>query len=156
MKDITRIEYSLIPALLETYLKALYKSTSDKALIPAIQIVNKEFFSYFDDMPDRKRHSLYRRSDRICNKIIEYTKGRDFDCRKAILTVTGWLVSLAQAGVLGLKQDTEYWKFLEKLGKKLQKDLKTDKELQDDQAATIPHILAIHEIAINDGYFLRD
>lgn len=156
MKDIARVEYSLIPALLETYLKALYKSTSDKALMPAIQIVNKEFFSYFDDMPDRKRHSLYRRSDRICNKIIGYTKANDFDCRKAIMTVVGWLYSLAEAGAISLEPDTEYWNLLAELGEQIQAGLNEAPDLEQDQAATLPHILAIHEIVINDGYFLRD
>ncbi len=136
MKDITRIEYSIIPALLETYLKALYKNTKDEVLIIPIEIVNKEFFSYFDDLPDKKRHSLYRRSDRICNKIIAYTKANDFDCRKAIMTILGWLYSLAKAGAISLKSDTKYWNLLTELGEQIQSGLEIIPDLEQDQAAT--------------------
>lgn len=156
MKDITRIEYSLIPALLETYLKALYKATNDKSLMPAIQIVNKEFFSWFDGVLDKNKRSLYRRSDRICNKIINYTKDNEFDCRKAIMTIVGWLYSLGEAGAISLEPGTEYWKLLEELGEQISCGVEELEDVEQDQAATLPHILAIHEIAINDGYFLRD
>lgn len=153
MKD--RIEKSIIPAMLETYVKALYRDTGEKSLLAMLQVLNHEFRRHFDCIKDnRLRTKLFAASDELANKILAYTRDNDFSCRKGILTMTGWLTALAQAGAISLTEGTPYWNLLQNIGDQIHSGMETEPELEKEQESTLEHILAIHDIAQSEGYFL--
>lgn len=114
MNDRQKIEYSIIPALLESYLMPLNKQCG--SLSGAIDILGREFRRYLGT-----NARLYRRMDRIANKIIRYTVSQKFDSRKAILAVTEWLKALAEAEYIILEENSDYWNLLDELGEIIQK-----------------------------------
>lgn len=144
MNDRQRVEYALIPALLESYIKPLIGDNEIDSCVALLKEVQKAY------IPNIK---LARRVDRIANKIIAYTISEKFDSRKAVVTIAQWLP------VLGLDiHFDEYWNLLDEIGKTIRYGLDNsdDKELEGlDKvyASAGKQVLKIHKLAQEEGYF---
>lgn len=147
LTDRERIEYSLIPALLESYIKPLNKISGQ--FNSALQILESEYKKSL-----KHDYKLYRRMDRIANKIIRYTVSQKFDSRKAILCVIAWLVALCDAEALILEKDSKYWDLLQEIGEIIQVGYDSVPDFEKIDASAIKHVPAIHAIAQREGYFL--
>ncbi len=145
LNDRQRVEYSLIPALLESYIHPLNKISGEFESV--MQTLGLEYRKYLKDDP-----KLYRRMDRIANKIIKYTVSQKFDSRKAVLCVIAWLVALCDAGALILEKG-KYWDLLEELGETIQIGYDTIPDFEKIDASAINHVQSIHDIAVKEGYF---
>ena len=144
--DRQRIEYALIPALLESYIKPLNKISGQFNSV--LQILSVEYRRHLNQNP-----KLYRRMDRVANKIIRYTISQKFDSRKAVLCVISWLVALCEAGALVLEKG-EYWNLLQELGEIIQTGYNSIPNFEKIDASAINHVPAIHGIAQKEGYFI--
>ena len=146
MRDIHCVEYSLIPALLESYMHPLNKISGE--FQPAMDTLSLEYRKYLKQDP-----KLYRRMDRIANKIIRYTTKEKFDARKSILMVLAWLVALCDAEALIL-QKGKYWDLLQELGETIKIGYDTNPDFEKIDASAINHVAAVHKLAQEEGYFL--
>jgi len=145
LNDRCRIEYALIPALLESYIFPLHKK--DGKHQKALSVLQNEYKKYANTA------GLLRRMDRVANKIIRYTVSNKFDSRKAILAITSWLASLIEAGALEIHEG-DYAELLEELGEIISVGYKELENFDKIDASAINHVPKIHAIAQKEGYFI--
>ncbi len=146
LNDRQRVEYSLIPALLESYIHPLNKISGEFNSV--MQTLNLEYRKYLKHDP-----KIYRRMDRIANKIIKYTRQQKFDSRKAVLTIVAWLVALCEADALILEEGA-YWDLLQELGEIIQIGYNSIPDFEKIDSSAINHVPTIHKLAQQEGYFL--
>lgn len=144
LTDRQRIEYALIPALLESYILPLHKKEGKHQEI--LDILQNEYRSYANTA------SLLRRMNRMANKIIRYTVANKFDSRKAILAITSWLAALIEAGALEINEG-DYADLLEEIGDIISVGYQELEDFDKIDASAINHVPKIHELAQEEGYF---
>lgn len=145
LTDKQRIEYSLIPALLESYIIPLNKI--ENKFDEVLKILEKEYRKYING-----NYKLFRRMDRIANKIIRYTVSQKFDSRKAIIAVAGWLGALGEADAI-LLEPGEYWNLIEEIGEIIHSGYDVIDDFEKIQISAAKHITMIHKLAQEEGYF---
>jgi len=145
--DRQRIEHALIPALFESYFLPLYKLEKPKHQ-KTMDILSNEYRKYLNS--DAR---LFRRMDRIANKIIRYTVTNKFDSRKAFLTVSSWLGALLEAEAL-IIDGSDYVSWLEELGEIIRSGYKVIDGFEKIDASAIKHVPKLHAIAQSEGYFI--
>lgn len=154
-KDIHRVQDAIIPALLESVSLCHIKASPGDAdaYKTMLDIVRKALGDCFSDLTEKQRVRLYRRLDRVVNKILLYIKREDFDTRKMFLTVTEWARALMEAGAIIVQKDSLMWELLCDIGTVIQKGYKDIANFEKIDASALKHVPKIHEIALQEGYF---
>ncbi len=153
--DRNRIEDAIIPALLESialaHIKADPKCTD--AYEAMLEIVREAVGECFNGLDTKRRLQLYRRLDRLANKIIMYFKKESFDTRKMFLTISAWIAALIEAGGVVFPEGSKMWGLLEDMGDIIQRGYKEIEDFDRIDRSALKHTNKIHSIAVNEGYF---
>lgn len=156
-KDIHRIEDALIPALLECTAHAHIRKDPEckphyETMLDILQLT---IGKCFDGLCREKRIPLYRRLDRIANKINHYFVNNDFNTRKSFLCLSEWVRALLDAGAIIIDQKSKYWVVLEDMGEIIMVNGYGEiPDFDKIDASAIKHVPALHKIAQDEGYFL--
>lgn len=156
LNDRQRIEHSLVPALLQATFVMHAKGEEqepDEYRLMAWR-AQDVFLSYFADLPAKRRHQLYKRADRIANKVIGYAQQNKFTTRKAILAITEWVRALLPTGVVLVEEDSDYWRILEETGAIVAAGYEKVPDFDKIDLSAINHVPAIHKLVQGEGYFL--
>lgn len=154
-KDKQRIENALIPALLEGIAISHIKADGEvKHEYKEMLVITKDAFAEcFKDLPQEKRLRLYRRINKIYNKIIIYIRKEKFDTRKMFLAVTEWVKLLLDYELLVIADNTPFAELLKDLEHIISKGHETVEDFDKINNSAINHVLKLHEIANQEGYF---
>lgn len=155
LTDRQRIENALIPALLEGVAICHIKADGEvkEQYKQMLDITKEAFADCFKDLPIEKRMQLYRRIDRIYNKIILYIRKEKFDTRKMFLMITEWVKLLLDYELLIIPDSTPFAELLKDLDDIVSRGHEAVDNFDKINASAINHVLSIHEIANKEGYF---
>ncbi len=154
--DRKRIQDALIPSLLEGIAICHIKADGEvkEQYKQMLEITQRAFADCFEGLPKEKKLQLYRRIDRVYNKIILYIRKERFDTRKMFLTVTEWIKLLLDYELLIIEDNTPFAELLKDLDYIISKGHETVEDFDKINASAINHVLKIHKIAVKEGYFV--